>query len=169
MANLLAHELDKDFGLYHVLGILGDGSMGRMYLAERRADRRSAKGAVGVFALKSFASDRPLPERAKGALLSDVSRALAALVHPGIVAISEVGELDGRTFVAMQYLPGETLATILASASSTEPGASAVKPAPAPIPPEIAAGLIQQALDGTSHAHEFRFPPESGSLAGSTP
>jgi len=161
LANLLAHELDKDFGGYHVLGVLGDGSMGRLYVAEKRGERRSAKGAVSVVALKSFH-----PERAHAqSSVSEAARWLAPLAHPNIVVVSELGELDGRAFLAMEYLAGENLGAILAGATSTSPAESSA-PASAPtlagpVPPDIGAALVQQSLEALSHVHELRLTQEN--------
>ena len=43
----------------------------------------------------------------------DEARVAARLDHPNIVSTYELGEIDGRYFISMEYLPGEDLATIL--------------------------------------------------------
>lgn len=156
--NLVAQELDKDFGLYHVLGVLGDGSMGRMYLAERRTERREPKGSVGVAALKSFHPELVQNVRLRNNL-SETARRVAELVHPGIVATFEVGEVEGRLFLAMEYLPGDNLANVLAS-GATAPGAAAGPAKAALMPPEVAATLVQQCLEGLGRAHELAISAE---------
>ena len=45
--------------------------------------------------------------------LRNEAKALAALSHPGIVTIYEIGEHDGQDFIAMEYLPGRSLRQLL--------------------------------------------------------
>ncbi|HEU0036380.1 MAG TPA: protein kinase [Kofleriaceae bacterium] len=83
-------------GRYHVLRRLGQGGMGEVFLAEDpKLERRVA--------LKLLHRD---PARAG---LHEEAKALAALRHPGIVTIFEIGDHDGQDFIAMEYLPGKTL------------------------------------------------------------
>lgn len=52
--------------------------------------------------------------------LRDEARALAALSHPGIVTIFEIGEHEGQDFIAMEYLRGRTLRDVLAAGAPRE-------------------------------------------------
>jgi len=45
--------------------------------------------------------------------LRDEAKALAALSHPGIVTVFEIGEHEGQDFIAMEYLPGRSLREVL--------------------------------------------------------
>jgi len=51
--------------------------------------------------------------------LRDEAKALAALSHPGIVTIFEIGEHAGQDFIAMEYLPGKTLREVLRAKTAT--------------------------------------------------
>ncbi|MBL0195806.1 MAG: protein kinase [Myxococcales bacterium] len=53
------------------------------------------------------------------------ARASATLRHPHIVDVSDVGELDGRPYIVMEYLEGETLAALLARRGRLPAGAVA--------------------------------------------
>src|SRR5688572_29611553 len=80
---------------------LGTGGMGDVYLArDERLDR--------PVALKLLSTARTLDPEARGRMLRE-ARAASALRHPGIVTVYDVGEHEGRTFIAMEYVEGETL------------------------------------------------------------
>jgi serine/threonine protein kinase len=89
-------------GPYEILGQIGAGGMGEVYLAEdTRLDRRVA--------LKLLPPASVSDEQAKKRLLREAKSA-ATLDHPNICAIYEVGEENGCSFIAMQFVEGETLA-----------------------------------------------------------
>jgi eukaryotic-like serine/threonine-protein kinase len=48
------------------------------------------------------------------------ARSLARISHPNVVTVHEIGELDGRLFIAMQYLPGGSLADWLETRGTAE-------------------------------------------------
>ncbi|MEK6324034.1 MAG: protein kinase [Acidobacteriota bacterium] len=86
---------------YRILGRLGAGGMGEVYLADdTRLDRKVA--------IKFLPLEATADEQAKKRLIRE-ARAAAKLDHPNICAIHEVGEEDGRSFIVMQYVQGETL------------------------------------------------------------
>ncbi|HSE21974.1 MAG TPA: protein kinase, partial [Pyrinomonadaceae bacterium] len=90
---------------YQILSKLGEGGMGEVFLAEDTSLRR--KIAIKILPANSIADDR-----AKLRLVREAQSA-AALDHPNICAIYEVGESDGYTFICMQYVSGETLDSFL--------------------------------------------------------
>ncbi|HEY5926183.1 MAG TPA: serine/threonine-protein kinase [Kofleriaceae bacterium] len=84
-------------GRYEVRGVAGRGGMGIVYLAhDPQLDRQVA--------LKLL-----LPSSDDADALVNEARALAKLTDPHVVAVYDAGEVDGRVFVAMQYVAGETL------------------------------------------------------------
>src|SRR6266849_1150156 len=88
---------------YRILSRIGAGGMGEVYLAEdTKLDRKVA--------IKFLPQDSTADEQARKRLVRE-ARAAARLDHPNICAIHEVGEEDGRTFIVMQYVEGETLAS----------------------------------------------------------
>jgi eukaryotic-like serine/threonine-protein kinase len=90
---------------YEILSKLGEGGMGEMFLAEDTSLRRK-------IAIKVLPSESTTDERARMRLVRE-AQAAAALDHPNICAIHEVGESDGHTFICMQYVGGETLESLI--------------------------------------------------------
>jgi serine/threonine-protein kinase len=93
------------FSHYEILGELGRGGMGEVYLARDAALDR--KVALKLPAATLFGS-----EEARRLFLRE-ARLAAALEHPSICRIFELGESEGRDFIAMEYVEGETLAARL--------------------------------------------------------
>jgi serine/threonine protein kinase len=127
------------FGRYRIRGLLGEGGLGRLYLAEQTG----IEGFTKIVTLK-----RILPQLADSAafrtLFLNEARVAARLEHPNVVATYEFGEVEGAYFTAMEYLPGEELAEILARCET-----------PHPMPVEIAAFLAQQCAHALEYAHEL--------------
>jgi serine/threonine-protein kinase len=123
-----------------LLGLLGQGGMGRLYVAERRGIQGFAKTVALKRILPHLANSDQLRE-----MFLNEARTAARLEHPNIVATYELGEVQGQYFIAMEYLPGEDLGAVIARCQST-----------GGIPIEIAASLAQQAAHGLHYAHEAR-------------
>ena len=90
---------------YSILKKLGAGGMGEVYLAEDSKLNRKV-------AIKLLPTHSGTDETARRRLIRE-ARAAASLDHPNICTIYEVGEEDGRSFIAMQYIEGESLASKL--------------------------------------------------------
>ena len=105
-------------GKYKVLDLLGQGGMGAVYLAENVDIGRQ----VAIKVLKpELAADPSSLARFK-----QEARAAAAIGHPGIVEILDLGVLpDGGAFIVMERLVGQTLRELLAAQGSLTPGEAA--------------------------------------------
>jgi serine/threonine protein kinase len=86
---------------YRRLSLLGRGGMGEVFLADDRLLRRK----VAIKVVHKNALSNPRAEK----LLRREAKAAAALDNPFICKVYEVGEEDGRVFIAMEYIQGETL------------------------------------------------------------
>ena len=100
----------QQIGSYQLLSLLGVGGMGEVYLAQdSRLDRKVA--------LKFLPEEMQQDSTAKKRFLREAKSA-AALDHPFICKIYEVGEAEGKSFIAMEYIQGETLSRKLTEGSS---------------------------------------------------
>jgi YVTN family beta-propeller protein len=117
---------------YRIEALLGRGGMGVVYLAEDLALGRKV-------ALKLLAPELAEDERFRTRFLVE-SRLAASIDHSHIVPIYEAGEADGRLFIAMRYVEGTDLATILAVES--------------PMAPDRALSIVEQVADALDAAHQ---------------
>jgi tetratricopeptide (TPR) repeat protein len=90
------------FGRYSVLGPIGRGAMGEVYAAyDPELDRKVA--------LKILHARGDTPDgRSRSRLLRE-AKAIAKLRHPNVVVVHDAGSVEGRVFLAMEYVDGQTL------------------------------------------------------------
>lgn len=116
---------------YRIERKLGEGGMGEVFLA---VDTTLDRPVALKFLPRHFSSNPEARTR-----FQREAKALAALNHPNIVSVHEVGEFDGQPFIAMEYVEGQSLKTLIASGN---------------IPMESAVGMMAQASDGLAAAHK---------------
>ncbi|HLQ37934.1 MAG TPA: bifunctional serine/threonine-protein kinase/formylglycine-generating enzyme family protein [Planctomycetota bacterium] len=96
---------NRTFGHYCILQELGRGAQGVVHLAEDVTLRRQV-------ALKMLTEGGARSEPARDRFLREAALT-SKIEHPGICGVHEAGEVDGVLFIAMQYVRGTTLASIL--------------------------------------------------------
>ena len=116
---------------YVLLDLIGQGGMGRVYLAQDSRLNRQV-------ALKILSPERINNPRAIARFQRE-ARVGAQLQHENLVRIYDFGESSGRFFLVMEYIEGKTIGTLIA-----EQGA---------IPSAIAVKLVRQVAMGLEHAH----------------
>ena len=93
--------IEEAISHYRILSKLGAGGMGEVYLAQdTKLDRKVALKILPA----DVAANRDRMER-----FVREAKAAAALNHPNIAHIYEIGEVDGLHFIAMEYIEGDTL------------------------------------------------------------
>jgi TolB-like protein/Tfp pilus assembly protein PilF len=120
----------KQVAHYTLLEHVGSGGMGEVY---RARDTKLGRTVAIKMLPEALAADPVRRER-----FMEEARATAALSHPSIATLFEVGEVDGRMFLAFEYVPGETLRRAVAGGA---------------MPPRRAVPLAIQMADALAEAH----------------
>jgi serine/threonine-protein kinase len=126
--SLVGRVLD---GRYRVLSHIADGGMATVYLAlDTRLEREVALKVMRP----GLASDDTFVSRFRRE-----ARSAARLSHPNVVAVFDQGEDDGSMFLAMEYVPGQTLREVMQ--------------AEGPLTPRAALDILEPVLQALAAAH----------------
>jgi serine/threonine protein kinase len=119
-------------GPYKILDHLGQGGMGRVYKALHQNMNR-------IVALKVLAPNLVTTPKAQRLFQREV-QAAARLTHPNIVTAFDANEVNGRHYLAMEFVDGPNLEHLVRDHG--------------PLPVGMACSIIRQVAGGLQHAHE---------------
>ena len=97
----MSFAADTQLGPYKISALIGSGGMGEVY---RARDTRLLRDVALKVLPASFTND---PDRLRR--FEQEARAVAALNHPNIVSVYDVGAVDGVHYIVSELLEGETL------------------------------------------------------------
>jgi serine/threonine-protein kinase len=115
---------------YTLLELIGQGGMGRVYLA--RDTRLNRRVAVKILSPERVNNPRAITRFHREALVG------AQLQHENLVRIYDEGESTGKCYLVMEYIEGKNIGQMIAEAG--------------PLPPPVAARLARQVALGLEHA-----------------
>jgi serine/threonine-protein kinase len=103
-------------GRYRVQSHIADGGMASVYLA---LDTRLERDVALKVLRRDLAQDDAFVSRFRRE-----ARSAARLSHPNVVAVFDQGEDDGNMFLAMEYVPGQTLREVMKAEGPLTPRAA---------------------------------------------
>ncbi|WNG16496.1 serine/threonine-protein kinase [Cystobacter fuscus] len=136
-------------GRYNLLTRLAVGGMAEIWLARQAGPQGFEKFVAIKRILDSLSSDADFVS-----MFLDEARLAAQLNHPHIVQIIDLGEEEGAYYIAMEYLPGENLASIARACTRQNKQ----------LPMTHAVRIIAHAAEGLAYAHAKLGP--DGALLG---
>jgi len=134
------------FGKYDLLALLATGGMAEIWLARVSGMAGFEKLVVIKRLLDKLAVDNEYVE-----MFLDEARINARLTHSNIVQVLELGQVEGKYFMAMEFVPGLSVSQV---------GKRATKHL-GDVPQEVACGIVAQACSGLHYAHEKTMPDGS--------
>lgn len=142
-AEELAKAYGKELGRYRLYFRLGTGGMASVYLGRIIGETGFTRW-LAIKQIHEHLAEDPIFRE----MFIDEARVACKLDHPNLVMFFDAGFEEGRPFLVMEYVKGETLAQILKCCHKQGRR----------LPPQIAARILAWACDGLHHAHELRDP-----------
>ncbi len=127
-------------GRYELITRIGQGGMAEVLLALQRGPAGFEKLVVVKLVHGELATQKAFVD-----MLLDEARVAALVKHPNVVDIYDLGEADGKYFIAMEYLEGEPLLGVLRA------GREGTR-----LDPLSTGRLIADTAEGLDAAHELR-------------
>ncbi len=136
-------ELPKRFGKYLLAERIAQGGMAEIFKAKSYGVSGFEKTIVIKRILPSFCDDQEFID-----MLIDEAKISACLQHANVVQIFDLGRLEGRYFIAMEYVRGVDLVEVL----------TRLRKAKARLPVELACFIMSEVLKGLDFAHRALGP-----------
>ena len=134
--------MDEQIGRYRLIKELGEGAMARVYLAELETGIGFKRKVALKVVRPEFSKDKKFV-----ALMSREAMIGSMLQHPNIVQTLEFNEADGRSFLALEFVEGETLGELMDNNEDSDGRG---------LPLMLALEAMVQVLKGLSYAHNLR-------------
>jgi len=133
--------MSTKIGRYSLVRQLAVGGMAEVYLARQEGIAGFEKTVVIKRVLPHLVSDKKFIT-----MFLDEARLASRLHHPNLVEIYDLGENKGEYYIAMEYVPGFSAASILTAAADEE----------VPLPYGLCAHAIMQICSGLKYAHDLQ-------------
>lgn len=130
----------RQLGRYELIARIGEGGMAEVQLARLRGAMGFEKLVVVKLVHEHLSSQKSFVE-----MLMQEARLAALVKHPNVVDIYDLGEAQGRTFIAMEYLAGEPMLAVLRAGRNGDR-----------LDPYSTARLIAEVAEGLTAAHQLR-------------
>ncbi len=141
------------FGKYQLLAQLGEGGMAQVFLAVHAGPRGSGFSKLTV--IKKLRASYEEDGTFINMLVEEASLA-ARLNHPNVVQTHEVGDVEGKYFLSMEYLDGQSLHRTQNRSKTRQQAAQLDEAKPgSPFTPEMEYVVLLDVLAGLHHAHEL--------------
>jgi serine/threonine protein kinase len=127
-------------GRYRIIGVLGDGSLGRLYVAEQHGLRGISK----TVALRCIRPELARSPRFR-ARFAEAASVATRCEHPNVLAVFEMDSIDGRYFISMEYLPGESVESVINQCNTRDA-----------LTPDTAAYVVKQVATALQYLHDLR-------------
>ncbi|MBA3395771.1 MAG: serine/threonine protein kinase, partial [Deltaproteobacteria bacterium] len=130
------------FGTWQLESLIAVGGLGEVWRAHRGDE---------VAAIKRLHTHLVRNDEARELFATEQQLAMGLPRHPGIVHGLEVGDVDGRPYVALELAPGADLRHIITPAATR----AVISPTPTTLSRPRAIAIIAAACDAVTHLHRF--------------
>lgn len=131
--------MDEELGPYRIVRKIAEGGMAEVFLARQRSIEGLERTVVLKRILEHYASNEEFVT-----MFLDEARLLAALSHPNIAQVFDLGYADDTYYLVMEYVRGPTLLGMMLPAGAA---------APRPLPERETLGIILGVAEALAYVH----------------
>jgi serine/threonine protein kinase len=129
------------YGKYQLLKLLARGGMGEVW----KARSHGVEGFEKILVIKRILAELSRHQQFVDMFI-DEAKVAVALTHANVVQVFDLGLVEGTYFIAMEYVPGFNLATVLRWCKTFD----------RPMPQELAVYVVSEIAKGLDYAHRRR-------------